>query len=155
MEGVRYRMRPGTKALIIHKNKILMVHEKVMRNGKEIVITDFPGGGIEFGEHPKDGLKREVQEEVGLDIKIEKIVGTWDFVLEDIESRDPSYRKVHIICIGYQCRLVGSEKIDVNHNPAPEHIFDAKWYSKEELLANPELLRNSEDMMEAVRNLDL
>lgn len=30
-------------------------------------ITKFPGGGLEFGEGPKDCLVREIQEEIGVE----------------------------------------------------------------------------------------
>jgi 8-oxo-dGTP diphosphatase len=33
-------------------------------------LWQFPGGGIEFGEHPKDTAIREIKEEINLDIKV-------------------------------------------------------------------------------------
>lgn len=39
----------------------------------------LPGGGLEYGEHPEEGVMREVWEETGLDISIEKLllVNSW------------------------------------------------------------------------------
>lgn len=34
----------------------------------------LPGGGVEIGEKIEDGLKREIDEEVGIKIKIGKLV---------------------------------------------------------------------------------
>lgn len=34
-------------------------------------IWELPGGGLENGENPIDGLKREVKEETGLDITVD------------------------------------------------------------------------------------
>ena len=34
----------------------------------------LPGGGLEYGEHPEDGVIREVWEETGLRVSIEKLL---------------------------------------------------------------------------------
>jgi nucleoside triphosphatase len=139
-------MRPGAKALILNsENKILVVTEKVVRKGVEQIIHDFPGGGIEFGEKLEDALAREVFEEVGLKIKVDHSVGNWDFVIDSIYHEGV---KVHVICMGYQCRLAGSDKVDMSQNPAQENIFEYEWLTKEEILSrgagylvNPEMLK--------------
>ena len=140
-------MRPGVKALIVHEEKILMIHERVKENGAIVEITDFPGGGLDFGEGLKDALVREVKEEIDLDVKVGKVVGAWDFVLEENET--------HIVCVGYQCKVIGNLTIDTTKNPAQEDIYDVKWYTKEELLANNGEILRDKGMIEAVKNLDL
>ena len=41
--------------------------------------TKFPGGGLEFGEGPRDCLKREFKEEMNLDVEIGDHIYTTDF----------------------------------------------------------------------------
>ncbi len=139
--------RPGAKALIVHEGKVLLVRER-LKNG--YILTDFPGGGIEFGEQLQDALQREVFEEIGLQVIPERVVGAWSFVLREPE--------VHIVCIGYQCRLAdpvqGMPVLDFAHNPAEEHIFEAVWMKPEEIIADSDLLRSAE-MVDAVKNLAL
>jgi ADP-ribose pyrophosphatase YjhB (NUDIX family) len=38
---------------------------------------DIPGGFLEEGEHPLDGVKRELREETGLDIEPLELLGVW------------------------------------------------------------------------------
>jgi ADP-ribose pyrophosphatase YjhB (NUDIX family) len=152
---IQKRLRPGVKALIVHQGKILMIHENVLRNGSKVEITDFPGGGIEFGETLHEALIREVQEEIGLQIKVEKVVGAWDFVLGEKDHEMPDKTGVHIVCIGYQCSIIGEPTIDTTKNPAQEDIFDAKWYTREELLAKQDTLLGVDGMIRAVENLEI
>jgi len=146
-------IRTGVKALIVHQQKILIIKEKVMRNGVEIIIHDFPGGGIDFGENLEKALQREVFEEVCLKIKVNRVVGAWDFIINPISDPDS---QMQIVCIGYQCSIEDNDKIDLSKNPAEyENIFDYKWLSKEEILkAGAEILVN-QDMRRAVENLEI
>ena len=58
---------------------------------------------------------------------MDKPVGSWSFVLEKWN--------VQILCIGYQCSIIGTKtELDFDNNPAPENIFEAKWYTKDEIL---------------------
>lgn len=45
-----------------------------------MLITKFPGGGLEFGEGLEDGLKREFIEELGLEVKLGKLFYINDFL---------------------------------------------------------------------------
>ena len=133
-KSVQKRIRPGAKALIVHKGKILVLTEKTSRGE---IISDFPGGGLEYGETVVEALVREVKEETGLVVEPVKPVGAWSFLLE--------HWGAHIVCIGYQCKVQEPFTIDFTKNPADEDIFEAKWYTKEEMLAGdilqvPEML---------------
>lgn len=53
-------IRPSVRSIIIHENKVAMVHS--VKNN----YYKFPGGGIETGESYTDALIRETLEETGL-----------------------------------------------------------------------------------------
>jgi len=55
-------------AIIIEKEKILLLHR--IKFGKEYFV--LPGGSVEENENNKDALIREVKEETGLDVEIER-----------------------------------------------------------------------------------
>jgi ADP-ribose pyrophosphatase YjhB (NUDIX family) len=40
-------------------------------------LWDVIGGFVAEGEHPLDGLRREVREETGLDIEVDRMLGIW------------------------------------------------------------------------------
>lgn len=61
--------------ICVKNSKILLVKENL--NGYE--FTKFPGGGLEFGEGLKDGLRREIMEEMGLVAEIKQHFYTTDF----------------------------------------------------------------------------
>ncbi len=147
-------IRLGIKAFIVREGKILIVKEKVKRFGKETIIYDVPGGGIDPGENLEAALKREVMEEVGLQIEIGKPVGNWDFIIPSFE--DPK-SNVHIVCMGYQCRLAGEQQVDIDHNPAElENIFDTIWMSKEEILTlKYDVFANNSDIKKALEAVNL
>ncbi|MFA6064458.1 MAG: NUDIX domain-containing protein [archaeon] len=114
----KYDFRVPQKALIFYKGKCLAVKRsptaKVYPN-----CWDFPGGKMEHGENPTEGLKREVLEETNLQVKVIKPI----FVHSEKNLN-------HAYLIVFECELIGSEEIKLS----PEHT-EYKWVKKEELLA--------------------
>jgi 8-oxo-dGTP pyrophosphatase MutT (NUDIX family) len=62
--------------LLIEEGKVLVTHEH--RAG--MVMTKFPGGGLEKGEGLADGLKREFMEEMNLKVDVRGIFYVNDFL---------------------------------------------------------------------------
>ncbi len=60
--------RIGVYGIIIYEGKILLVN--VRSTGKYF----FPGGAVEMGETLTDALNREVLEETGIEVEIEKFL---------------------------------------------------------------------------------
>ncbi len=74
MVFVRNQIRPLAVAVVRHKNKILAMegYDSV----KQETFYRLIGGGIEFGERAEDTVVREFREELGLDIKVTRFLGT-------------------------------------------------------------------------------
>lgn len=65
---------------------------------------EFPGGKVEPGEDPRSTVRREISEELGLDIAVGDLVDVSSHVYP-LESGDD----LHVVLIGYHCSLLGGE----------------------------------------------
>lgn len=89
----------ATKAIIKNeegKFLVLFKSETEDINPNEI---DIPGGRMKFGENPEESLKREVLEEIGINIEIEKPSRVWGFVKNDL----------HLVGITFLAKYIDGE----------------------------------------------
>ena len=63
-------MKEVTAAIIINDGKILIAQRA--EDQKLAGKWEFPGGKVEFGETPEECLKREIKEELGIKIEVDK-----------------------------------------------------------------------------------
>lgn len=61
------------KAIILYNRKALII-QRSFEEANGSGSWEFAGGKLEFGEDLETGLKREIMEEVGLEVKIEKLL---------------------------------------------------------------------------------
>jgi mutator protein MutT len=101
----------GAYALIVEDNSILLIKKN---GGPYHGKLDLPGGTIEFGERPEDALKRELLEEVGIEIKeynlfdTESVFFDWDYKEKKVQL------KVHHIGIYYKVnKYINDVKSDI------------------------------------------
>jgi len=92
---IKYTRRPGAYGVIALGNRLLLTHQDLAR--PEIQL---PGGGIDPGESPVRALHREVFEETGYRIAVQRRLGAYQrFTF--IEEYD---LWAHKICHMYLCR---------------------------------------------------
>ena len=106
----------SVKGFISCKDKYLFI-KKVSNGSKNQGYWELPGGGLNFGELPEDGLTREVREETGLNIAVLKPIITWSFLKNNNKQ---------VIGITYLCEAK-DEKVTIS-----EEHEDFAWVKKED-----------------------
>lgn len=111
---------PAVAIILDEQNRILL-SQRHQPDSSYHGLWQFPGGGIEFGEHPREAVIREVQEEIGLTIEL---LTEHPVVLHHVPTDD-----IQIIIIGYPARYRGGE-IDVSQDP---ETGDARWFHYDDI----------------------
>jgi 8-oxo-dGTP pyrophosphatase MutT (NUDIX family) len=88
--------RPAVYAILVRDQKILLL--KMNATGK----YHLPGGGIEVSERIEETLHREVREETGIEIQVDRL----GFFAELFFFYDPSGRAYHGLHFFYLCSPV-------------------------------------------------
>ena len=102
-------------AVIYHQNKILITLRP--QNKKLGGYWEFPGGKIENQETPEEALKRELQEELAIEVEVGEL-------LETVHHR---YDWGDVIILAYWCRWLSGE---IKHLEVDDHC----WVAADNLL---------------------
>lgn len=109
----------GDAAVIDHRGRILLIQRA--DNGK----WAMPGGALEVGETPAEGVAREALEETGVHCRAVSLVGVFDSRLSDSRSRH------HLYIFLFLCAPLGERGIR-----APSHsneVLDLGWFPEDQL----------------------
>ncbi len=102
-------------ALIVSGGRLLITQR---REGDFLAGKwEFPGGKVEPGETPEEALRREIREELELEVEVGPL---FQLVRHD-------YGHLQIRMLIYWCRVNGGE-------PRPKGCRAYRWVQKEELL---------------------
>ena len=127
----------GTYGLILKNNSILLIKKA---NGPYANKLDLPGGTIEFCERPIEALKRELMEEVGIEIINYQLFDA-DSVSFEWQFKEDVLVKVHHTGIFFKVDNFKNEIIkeikvdDVNDDSLGADFYEIDKLSKEDLSA--------------------
>lgn len=108
--------KPCVGALVLKEGRILLT-KRASEPFKE--YWDIPGGFLERGEHPTEGIVRELQEETGLQVEPIEIL---DIFMDFYGSEGDS-----TLNICYVCKVLGGKA------KAKSDAIDIKWFDIESL----------------------
>lgn len=126
----------GAYGLIIYDDKIVLIKKA---NGPYKGKLDLPGGTIEYGETPEQALIRELQEEVGIDVRELSLVDANSVLIEWMHHEE--LEQIHHIGIFYKIIAYENEIKNVveiteqNDDSLGASFYEINKLSKDELSA--------------------
>jgi ADP-ribose pyrophosphatase len=114
----------GCGALIINNNNETLLMKRGSKSKNEIGYWSKPGGAVEFGEKVEDAIKREIKEELDIEIELIKFL---DFTDHIINSENQ-----HWIAINFLAKIINGEPKIMEPNKHSE----IKWFNLNDLPEN-------------------
>lgn len=117
----------GVGAVILrNKTQILLIKrsKKLLKERTTVGMWSIPGGEVEFAETAESAICREVREELGIVIRIKKLIGHWDQIL-------PKAR-IHWHSVTFLCSI----KSGTPSIKEPKKIVQLKWFDLKNIPKN-------------------
>jgi 8-oxo-dGTP diphosphatase len=110
----------GVGALIFNKEGKILLALRSQHAKNERGTWEIPGGAIAFGETLHEGLKREMREELGIEIEVGEMVQLCDHIISD--------EKQHWVSPTYKCVITKGTPTILE----PEKCDDIGWFTLDE-----------------------
>jgi ADP-ribose pyrophosphatase YjhB (NUDIX family) len=114
---VAYRnSKPTAGAVVVRDGKVLLAKRAIEPHKG---AWDIPGGFLHHGEHPEEGIVRELREETGLEIRPVRLIGIYiDVYGDEGPTDDPDA----ILNIYYEAEIISGD-------PAPtDDVAELAWF---------------------------
>lgn len=102
----------ATNAIILNDKNEILLTKRSLKDDFMPGYWELAGGGIDYGETPQEGLRREIKEECGLEIEIVKPIAANTYFIKDLQR----------IEITFLCKA----KTPINIKLSSEHT-EYKW----------------------------
>lgn len=135
MNSTTKQVTQVTCAIIIDEDKILAALRS--RQMSQSWKWEFPGGKIDEGETPEDCIKREIREELAVEISID----------QRLTAITHAYPDKTIELIPFTCRITGGKLNAVEHEKVcwylPDQLKSLNWADADAIVVE-EFLRREE-----------
>ncbi|WP_338542346.1 NUDIX hydrolase [Paenibacillus tundrae] len=124
------RSKVGTEVIILNFAGAIVLNEEgqiLLQRRRDKNAWGFPGGAMELGESAEETAIREVKEETGVTIFVEKLIGVYTKYFDKYANGD----QAQTISFFYQGRISDGELISSN-----EETIELQFFNPDEV---PEL----------------
>lgn len=110
----------GVGGVVIHEGRALLI-----KRGSEPLKDQWsiPGGTLELGESIQEGVRRELLEETGIEVRVGELIEVFDRIFRDAAGNI----QYHFVIVDYLCEKVGGEA------HAASDVTDVAWVREEDL----------------------
>ena len=120
--GREYPERPvvGVGGVVISEGHTLLIR----RSGPPLQGEwSIPGGTLETGETMREGVRRELREETGVDVRVGEMIEVFERIFPDAQGRS----QYHFVILDFLCEFKGGVA------KAASDVIEVTWAAKDEL----------------------
>ena len=110
----------GIGAAIVNQEGKLLLAQRGSQAKNEQGLWETPGGGQELGDTMQETLKREMMEELNIEIGIGEVLGTYDHILPEVGQ--------HWVAVSFICKITNGEPTIME----PEKCSQIGWFTLDE-----------------------
>ncbi len=112
-------IRPGVGAIILDEDGRILLERR-----SDLGLWGLPGGWMDIGESAEGAVVREVAEETGLVVEVERLVGVHSDPRKGAITAYPSGHVVHFVVVVFECRRLSGE-LQISHESTDLAYFAA------------------------------
>lgn len=140
-----YTQTFGAVAAILERGgRFLLVKEQLGGGNPDTGKWSHPAGWLEVGEHPIEGIKREVKEETGFDFTPTHLLGVYSNVRHDIANAKGTPHAIKLVFVG--------EIGDAPTSALSDDVSETRWFTPEEINAMGIDVLRSKDIQKMIRD---
>jgi len=109
---------------VVIRNDMVLASRRLPDSRFEPLRWEFPGGKIEFGEGPRECLRRELFEEIGVDADVGPVLDVFNHVYTDGAGTRS------VLLIFFRCSIIQGE-------PSPIGCHEVGWFTRDQLGSLP------------------
>lgn len=131
-------------AVVIKDNKLLMTLRKESELPDAHLKWEYPGGKADFGETPQEAIVREVLEETGVKVRVNRLL---PYVQTNYWKYD--WGNQQTLCFIFVCDFISEETRIADH-----HVEKIDWVELNKVKGLDSLPGTNEILAEALKNPD-